>query len=992
MNKKFTHSLAKLGITIIIMIIILVIGSTSSSYATSSDDSGYNTLKLVNNLNFKANLNNGLVYLSWSRYVPPGFNYYKVIRSTTNSNPVYPEDGYIHYSDNDNSLSYIDTKVPKGIAYYRVCSIAKPERFCSNVIKINNGNSDDVSTKSATKKKEIKDINSHTYRESIEYLLSTNIVQGYSDGTFKPDIQVNRAEFTKMIIGAKYSKYAYKNEYNCFKDVKKDWYAPYVCYAKKKGILNGYLDGTFKPAKTINFAEAAKIIVNTFGTSVKGGGVWYKPYVVQLSDKKVIPTTIADFNYKITRGEIAEMLWRLKEKVTYKEYSKYDTNSAKLSKQSSSGSSNSSSASSSSTTSSGGGTSTSSSSGSSNSAGSSMSSSSGGVPVIFVPTGGGGGGGGTSSSSTSSSSGAGSGSSSSSSGSSSTSSSGGDSSSSSTSSGGSSSSSTSSGGSSSSSTSSGGGDSSSSSTSSGGSSSSSTSSGGSSSSSSGGGSIHGTYYVRTDGGDETECNGTSNTAYSGSGTNQNCAWKHPFVALPPDGSARIVGGNTLIIANGSYKMGYGASAGATANSCDTNWSYECMMQAIPSGPSSSQPTKILGEGYNSGCSTKPELWGSQRPWAIINMDGSSNVEVQCLEITDHSQCVESHSGSITCERNTYPYGDWASIGLRASDSSNVLLKNLDIHGLAHTGIHAGRLTDWTIENTKIEGNGWVGWDGDIDGTDANTGTMTFKKVNIDWNGCGQTYPERQPVGCWGQTAGGYGDGFGTGDTGGDWIFEDSTFLHNTSDGLDMLYHRSGGSITIKRVHAEGNAGNQIKTTGNTQITDSVVVGDCAYFQGKPFTHNVDNCRALGTAVSLTANNSSPMLFYNNSVYGEGDGLLYADGTGTVKLRNNIFYADTDYLQPFEKSFYLYTEGSITFDQDYNLAYQAKDSGEYCAAGSNNICSSDPQFQSVNSGSFDLQLKATSPAIDAGTTAITSTDYLKGTRPQGSGVDMGAYEY
>ena len=80
------------------------------------------------------------------------------------------------------------------------------------------------------------------------------------------------------------------------------------------------------------------------------------------------------------------------------------------------------------------------------------------------------------------------------------------------------------------------------------------------------------------------------------------------------------------------------------------------------------------------------------------------------------------------------------------------------------------------------------------------------------------------------------------------------------------------------------------------------------------------------------------------------------------------------------------------NSNYNLAYQAKDSGEYCAAGSNNICSSDPQFQSVNSGSFDLQLKATSPAIDAGTTAITSTDYLKGTRPQGSGVDMGAYEY
>ncbi len=440
-------------------------------------------------------------------------------------------------------------------------------------------------------------------------------------------------------------------------------------------------------------------------------------------------------------------------------------------------------------------------------------------------------------------------------------------------------------------------------------------------------------------------------------------------------------------------MGYGASAGATPNSCDTNWSYECMMQAIPSGPSSSQPTKILGEEYSTGCSAKPELWGSQRPWAIIDMDGSSNVEVQCLEITDHSQCVESHSGSITCERNTYPYGDWASIGLRASDSSNVLLKNLDIHGLAHTGIHAGRLTNWTIEDTKIEGNGWVGWDGDISGLDGNTGTMTFKRVNIDWNGCGQTYPGRQATGCWGQGAGGYGDGLGTGATGGDWIFEDSTFLHNTSDGLDMLYHRNGGSITVTRVHAEGNAGNQVKTTGNAQITDSVIVGNCAYFQGEQFTHNVDSCRALGNAISIDATGSTTQIqVYNNSVYSEGDGLLYADSTGTVKLRNNIFYAGVDYLQPLEKSFYLYTEGSITFDQDYNLVYQAKDGGNYCAAGSNNICSSDPGFNSVNSGSFDLQLKSTSPAIDAGTTAITSIDYVKATRPQGGGVDMGAYEY
>lgn len=441
-------------------------------------------------------------------------------------------------------------------------------------------------------------------------------------------------------------------------------------------------------------------------------------------------------------------------------------------------------------------------------------------------------------------------------------------------------------------------------------------------------------------------------------------------------------------------MGYGASAGT--ENCSSSYPWDCMMPAIPSGPSATQPTRILGAGYATGCAAKPELYGSQRPWAIIDMNDSSNIELQCLEITDHSQCVESHSGSIACNRDTYPFGDWASAGIRAEDSGNVLLKNLDIHGLAHTGIWAGRLTNWTVENTKIEGNGWVGWDGDIDGSDGNT-AMTFKRVNIDWNGCGQTYPGRLPIGCWGQTAGGYGDGLGTGDTGGDWLFEDSTFLHNTSDGLDMLYHRSGGKVTVRRVHAEGNAGNQLKTSGNAEITDSVIVGNCGYFAGKSFTHSTDQCRALGNAVSITTTNAtSPVLFYNNSVYGEGDVLLMADtedSSGTVRIRNSIFHGTTDYLQTFENSAYIYTDTNVTFDHDYNLVYNTKNSNSGCSAGTHNLCGSNPLYTSVNATTgFNLTLQSTSPAINAGTTGISTKDFTGAVRPQGSAMDMGAYEY
>ena len=109
------------------------------------------------------------------------------------------------------------------------------------------------------------------------------------------------------------------------------------------------------------------------------------------------------------------------------------------------------------------------------------------------------------------------------------------------------------------------------------------------------------------------------------------------------------------------------------------------------------------------------------------------------------------------------------------------------------------------------------------------------------------FPGGQPAGCWAQTAGGYGDGVGTGSTGGHWIIEDSAFLYNTSDGLDLLYVREeGSSIEIRRTIAEGNAGNGFKATGLTHIESSIIVGSCGFFDGQPFTFNVErNGRSFG---------------------------------------------------------------------------------------------------------------------------------------------------
>lgn len=121
------------------------------------------------------------------------------------------------------------------------------------------------------------------------------------------------------------------------------------------------------------------------------------------------------------------------------------------------------------------------------------------------------------------------------------------------------------------------------------------------------------WYVRTDGGSPAQCTGLVDAPYPGSGTNQPCAWDHPFRALPPDGTPRIAGGDTLIIGSGSYMMGYGAPG---ADNCASDYPWGCYMLPIPSGPDPSHPTRILGAGWDTGSSAPPELWGTERAYYV----------------------------------------------------------------------------------------------------------------------------------------------------------------------------------------------------------------------------------------------------------------------------------------------------------------------------------------------------------------------------------------
>lgn len=385
-----------------------------------------------------------------------------------------------------------------------------------------------------------------------------------------------------------------------------------------------------------------------------------------------------------------------------------------------------------------------------------------------------------------------------------------------------------------------------------------------------------TYYVRADGGNADQCDGRHDAPYSGSVARHACAWRHPFEALPPGGKARIAGGDTLIIGAGSYMMGMGAPGTGALEKCRKDWPWDCHASAIPAGPSADRPTRILGAGYDSGCGGAPELWGTQRSSEVIDLQGSSNVEIACLEITDHSSCIEFHNAQKTdrCERDAEPYGSWAAAGIAAADSANVRLRDLNIHGLAHDGIRAGRLRDWTLERVRIVGNGWAGWNGDVGGDgSANNGHLVFRDVEIAWNGCVEAYPSGKHSGCWGQENGGYGDGLGTGATAGDWLFDHVNVHHNTQDGIDLLHALPEATIVFRNVHAEANAGNQLKASGSVTIEDSTIVGSCAALSGEGGLDRDDTCRARGNSISLSLAANTRSRIAGNLVEGEGDCLI-----------------------------------------------------------------------------------------------------------------------
>ena len=101
------------------------------------------------------------------------------------------------------------------------------------------------------------------YATAVKTLASLGMMDGYPDGTFRPDAPITRAEFATVALAFAYDPASASCSYT---DVNANaWYYTYVAQATTYGWIGGYPDNSFRPNNSITRAEVAVIVNNMLG-------------------------------------------------------------------------------------------------------------------------------------------------------------------------------------------------------------------------------------------------------------------------------------------------------------------------------------------------------------------------------------------------------------------------------------------------------------------------------------------------------------------------------------------------------------------------------------------------------------------------------------------------------------------------------------------------------------------------------------------------------
>ena len=220
----------------------------------------YTDAKLTKLYDFESKVKSSFtLYAGWTEtYVPDdggnSSNGGYVDPTPVDPTPVNPAPGAnVSLVDGDLGISYVNGRAPG--KFEPKASITRGE-VAAILFRLM---SENTKTRFYAQSNDFMDVSSDSwYNEAISTLVQAGVLGGYGDGTFRPDQPVTRAELAAILVRVQGGSESAGN--TTFTDTDRHWAEGYISSAVTSGLVFGYDDGTFKPNRSITRAEAVTMM------------------------------------------------------------------------------------------------------------------------------------------------------------------------------------------------------------------------------------------------------------------------------------------------------------------------------------------------------------------------------------------------------------------------------------------------------------------------------------------------------------------------------------------------------------------------------------------------------------------------------------------------------------------------------------------------------------------------------------------------------------
>jgi hypothetical protein len=441
------------------------------------------------------------------------------------------------------------------------------------------------------------------------------------------------------------------------------------------------------------------------------------------------------------------------------------------------------------------------------------------------------------------------------------------------------------------------------------------------------------------------------------------------------------------------------------------------------------------------------LFGGYGAFEVLNLGGAQYVDAQCFEITEHRNqgsgdtgggCqwfgIPTLSGFHMCSRS-HPADDFSDRGIiTTSNTNNVLLQDLNIHGFVADGVQGPIGANITLTRIRIGFNGADGWNFDngqgvpADENGANA-SFSASYLTSEWNGCLEEYPivDTYPaLVCYDGSSGlgGLGDGVAAQEQATlNFSCDHCITRYNTKNGIDLGHVDVAGATNTFSVTNSFSYFNMDRSwstgygftsrTWTNDLTIALCTRMSAAIPGAPssFNQHLGNfCRSSGDDISMVVPNNSIVTFAANTLIVQGATAFdigcndTSQCTGTnITFRDNIIMAYTDPTYNAGQApglFYLQNGNQIStaafMNRDHNIYYGFRGNAPCPSSYTAETCT-DPLFVNeptwtdrTSLDHFNFSLTTGSPARRAGVSIPgLTTDYNGVT--WASPPSVGAYE-